>query len=314
MAGNSNLHMSKDAKEDEYYTSIQTIENELKHYKECFKDKIVFCNCDDPEWSNFWQYFQLNFEHLQLKKLISTHFDANDSTYKLEIIGDINGDNKVNNLDIVKTKLSQNGDFRSPECQELLKECDIVVTNPPFSLMKEYLPTLLESGKQFLVLGNVNHVTFKEIFKYYIDGKFWLGYNDGHFWFRVPEWYEEKKTDFKIVDGIKYRRLGNICWFTNLPVKRRSEELILTKKYNTDDYQKYETYDAIDIKKTVDIPLDYDGVMGVPISYLPYHCPSQFEVIGKFDGGQANNPLDLAKPLIDGKPAYKRIAIRRKSL
>lgn len=313
MAGNSNLHMSKDAKEDEYYTSIQTIENELKHYKEYFKDKVVFCNCDDPEWSNFWQYFQLNFKHLQLKKLISTHFDATESTYKLEIIGDINGDKTIDNLDIVRTELTQNGDFRSPECQKLLEECDIVVTNPPFSLMKEYLPALLESGKQFLVLGNVNHVTFKEIFKYYIEGKFWLGYNDGHFWFRVPEWYEEKKTDFKIIDGVKYRRLGNICWFTNLPVKRRSEELILTKKYNSEDYPKYETYDAIDIKKTVDIPLDYDGIMGVPISYLPYHCPTQFEVIGKFDGGQTNNPLDLAKPLINGKPAYKRIAIRRKT-
>lgn len=304
MAGNSNLHQSKEAREDEYYTSIQTVEKELKHYKEYFKNKTVLCNCDDPEWSNFWQYFQLNFDHLQLKKLISTHYDANNSTYKLEIID--------NSEKIVKTSLTGNGDFRNKECMELLEESDIVVTNPPFSLMKEYLPTLLESGKQFLVLGNVNHVTFKEIFKYYIDGKFWLGYNDGHFWFRVPEWYEEKKTDFKIIDGVKYRRLGNICWFTNLPVKRRSEELILTKTYTPSDYPTYETYEAIDIKKTLDIPLDYDGIMGVPISYLPYHCPSQFEVIGKFDGGQATNPLDFAKPIINGKPAYKRIAIRRK--
>lgn len=325
---NTNLQVSRSQKTDEFYTQLSTIEDELKHYKKYFKDKIVFCNADDPAGgedgsdhfgdgqggytSNFFRYFKLNFKQLGLKKLIATHYDPQKPTYKLEISQDLNHDGKIDDLDIVKTPLKQNGDFRSPECLELLTQCDIVVTNPPFSLMKEYLPMIMLSGKQFLILGNMNHITFKEIFHYFKREKMWLGYNSGHFWFKVPDYYENKKTDFKIDEtGQKWRRMGNICWFTNMDIEKRHEPLDLFKKYSKEYYPAYDSYDAIDIAKTIEIPEDYFGIMGVPITYLAYHCPEQFEILGKFDGGSESNELDLAKPVINGKQKYKRIAIRR---
>ena len=174
---NKNLHKANKAKNDEFYTQLSDIEKELKHYKEHFKDKIVFCNCDDPQESNFWQYFSLNFEYLGLKKLISTHYETDKPSYKLEIVKDISGDGKVNGLDTVRTPLKQNGDFLSPECVEILKEADIVVTNPPFSLFKEYVAQLVEYDKKFLVIGNKNAITYKEIFKLIRENLIWLGYN-----------------------------------------------------------------------------------------------------------------------------------------
>ena len=327
MATNSNLQMSRATRADEFYTQLSTIEDELWHYRKFFEGKIVFCNADDPAisedgtdhlgddlggfTSNFFRYFQLNFHRLGIKKLIATHYVSEGSSYKFEIVSNDKG-NQLAVPDYIKTPLSGNGDFRSEECLELLKECDIIVTNPPFSLMKEFLPLLLESEKKFLILGNINHVTFKEIFHYFKENKFWLGYNSGHFWFKVPEYYQEKKTDFKIDEnGQKWRRMGNICWFTHLDIEKRHQPLDLYKHYNPEDYPTYDSYDAIDCAEYKELPVDYYGIIGVTITYLPYHCVDQFEILGKFDGGSKSNDLDLAKPLVNGKPRYKRIAIRR---
>jgi hypothetical protein len=211
----------------------------------------------------------------------------------------------------VKTPLKGNGDFRSPECLELLSECDVVVTNPPFSLMNEYLPTLVNSGKRFLVLGNMNQVQYKELFPYFMNGTCWLGYNAGHFWFRVPDSYEPKPTDYRQdPDGQKWRRMGNICWFTNIDIAKRHHPLDLFKHYTPEQYPTYDNYDAIDCGRTSEIPLDYDGIIGVPTSYMAYHCPEQFEIVGEFNHG-IDGDFDLAEPLINGTARYKRIAIRR---
>lgn len=345
MAGNSNLKMSKDAKEDEYYTDLSMIENELKHYRPHFKDKVVFCNCDDPYESNFLKYFAMNFNSLGLKKLISlgytgspivyqqlSLFDWVDSKeiveerhpYKIEIteVTDENGDGAIDLTDVelliknrknVLTLLKGNGDFRSQESLAVLEEADIIVTNPPFSLMKEYIPLLMNSKKKFLVLGNMNHITFKEIFHYFIENQIWLGYTSGHFWFKVPEYYEEKNTDFKIDEnGQKWRRLGNICWFTNMEIEKLHQPLTLYKHYSREEFPTYDNYDAIHIEKVADIPCDYDGIMAVPITFMDKYSPDQFEILGKLDGGSDANIWDLAKPILRGTPKYKRIAIRRK--
>lgn len=334
MATNSNLHMSRAGKTDEFYTQLSTIENELKHYKQYFEGKTVFCNCDDPYESNFFKFFAIHFNEWHLKKLIVTCykgspimgdckpiFDAPES-YKLEItkIEDENGDGNTDLLDVDimlksgKLKpvyLEGDGDFRSEECLKLLQECDVVVTNPPFSLMKEYLPLIVNSGKQFLVLGNINHATFNETFTYFKNNKVWLGYNSGHFWFRVPDYYEEKKTDFKIDEnGVKWRRMGNICWFTNIDIAKRHQYLDLYKTYTPEEFPDYDTYDAIECGKYGDIPMDTDRVIGVPISYLAYHCPDQFEIVGEFRHG-CDNEYDLAVPIVKGKAKYTRIAIRK---
>lgn len=328
MAGNSNLHMSKAGKTDEFYTQLSTIEDELRHYRNYFIGKVVFCNADDPAigedgqdhygdglggyTSNFFRYFQLNFQQLGIKKLITTHYVAGKPSYKFEIISNNCGE-QHGLPEYIKTPLTGDGDFRSAECLALLQESDIVVTNPPFSLMKEFIPLLMESGKKFLVLGNMNHITFKEIFHYFKDNQMWLGYNAGHFWFRVPDYYEEKATDFKIdSDGKKWRRLGNICWFTNMDIEKRHQPLELYKNYTPAEFPSYDTYDAIECARYSEIPMDTDKIIGVPITYLAYHCEEQFEILGKFDGGSPGNPLDLAKPTINGKPTYKRIAIRNK--
>jgi hypothetical protein len=327
VAGNQNLHSSKSARIDEFYTQLSTVEDECQHYRPFFKDKTILCNADDPAvgydgkdhfgdsqggyTSNFFRYFMLNFERLGIRKLIATHFDPRKPTYKLELEGDRTGDGQITNLDIRKTPLRTNGDFRSPESMELLAECDIVVTNPPFSLMKEFLPTLVNSGKHFLVLGNMNQVQYKELFPYFLNGACWLGYNAGHFWFRVPDSYEPKDTDYRQdPDGQKWRRMGNICWFTNLDIEKRHQPLDLFRRYTPEAYPTYETYDAIDCGRTSDIPADYDGVIGVPTSYLAYHCPEQFEIVGEFKHA-IDGPFDLAKPIVNGKEKYMRVAIRR---
>lgn len=347
MATNSNLHMSRTGKTDEFYTQLSTIEEELRHYRHHFKDKIVLCNCDDPYESNFFKYFALNFNVLGLKKLITTCYATSPimytqmsffseqeiaytdkegkKPYKIEIteVKDETGNDTIDLSDVeyllkngenVLSLLEGDGDFRSEECTALLHECDIVVTNPPFSLMKEYIPLVAELDKKFLVLGNMNHVTFKEIFHYFKDNKMWLGNNAGHFWFKVPEYYEVKKTDFKIDEnGEKWRRLGNICWFTNLDIEKRHQPLELYKKYTPDKYPQYDTYDAIHVDYYNEIPCDTDKILGVPITYLAYHCDDQFEILGKFDGGSVSNELDLAKPVLNGKAKYKRIAIRKRN-
>ena len=273
-SSNKNLHKAKTAKNDEFYTQLSDIENELKNYKNQFKNKIVFCNCDDPKESNFWKYFALNFHVLELKKLISTHFDQKSPTYKLEVTREDNPDislpitfknNKVENLKVIKTPLKQNGDFRSPECIKLLKETDIVITNPPFSLFREYVNQLIEYDKKFIIIGNKNAITYKETFKLLKDNKLWLGYTS-------PE-------KFLQPDGAVEKILtGMTKWFTNLDIKKRHEDLILYKTYYP-KYDKYDNYDAINIDKIKDIPMDYDGVMGVPITFMDKYNPEQFEIL-----------------------------------
>lgn len=333
MAGNSNLQMSKAGKTDEFYTQLSTIEEELRHYRKYFKDKIVLCNCDDPFESNFFKYFALNFNALGIKKLITTCYATSPITYtqltlfsdeeityttedgkkpyKIEIteVKDINGDTTVDMSDVeyllknkknVLTLLKGDGDFRSEECIELLNECDIVVTNPPFSLMKEYIPLLVKKKKDFIILGNVNHITFAEVKPFILSNALWLGYNSGHFWFRVPTYYEAKGTDYKVDEtGQKWRRMGNSCWFTNLDLPKRHIPLDLWARYSPEKYPHYDDYDAIECSSTKDIPADYYGTIGVPITYLPYHCTEQFEI------------LEIVTPKINQKSKYKRLLIRR---
>ncbi len=303
MASNDSLHKAKEKKDDEFYTQITDIEKELKHYREHFKGKIVLCNCDDPDWSNFWKYFHLNFEHLGLKKLITTHYDTNEPTYKMEYRGGNDNDTSVGTI----TPLKQNGDFRSPECIELLKEADIVVTNPPFSLFREYIGQLMEYKKKFVVIGNQNAITYKEIFPLLKDNLVWLGVHSGDMSFTVPADSEPRKTRFWIDEtGQKWRSMGNACWFTNMDFLKRHEPIDLVEKYSADKYPKYDNYDAINVNKTLDIPVDYDGVMGVPITMLQYYCPEQFEII-KFRKGDDDKDLS-----VNGKCPYFRILIRRR--
>lgn len=340
---NKHLHKANTAKNDEFYTQLTDIEKELKHYKDHFKDKIVFCNCDDPEYSNFWNYFALNFEFLDLKKLIATHFEKEKPSYKLEIVKkinnkkitgaykleiaeDINNDGRINILDTVKTTLKQNGDFRSQECIEILKEADIVVTNPPFSLFREYLAQLVEYNKKFIILGNQNALTNKDIFDLIKKNKVWLGIdNGGTKWFKVPEHYDiPTESRKKVVDGIKFFSLGTIAWLTNLDNKKRHESLILYKKYNPKEYLFYKNYHAINVDKVSDIPIDYKGVMGVPLTFLDKYNPDQFEIIGQTHSGDKSPEVEILRKdqkhrhrgIVQGeqKEKYVRILIKNKKV
>ncbi|OGJ05185.1 modification methylase [Candidatus Nomurabacteria bacterium RIFOXYC2_FULL_36_19] len=289
-SSNKNLKKANTAKSDEFYTQISDIEKELGNYKKHLKNKVIFCNCDDPEESHFWKYFAENFEHLGLKKLVSTHYkDANlftkESPYKLEIVKDANKDGKINKLDTIKTPLKQNGDFRSSECIEILKEADIVVTNPPFSLFREYLAQLFEYKKKFIIIGNLNAITYKETFKLIKENKIWLGQSihSGDREFRVPEYYPLNSASNRIDEnGNKYIRVKGVRWFTNLDYKERHEDLILYKTYrgHESEYPKYDNYNAINVDITKDIPVDYKGAIGVPITFLDKYNPDQFEIVG----------------------------------
>lgn len=299
---NKNLKNAKAAKNDEFYTQISDIEKELRHYKDQLRDKVIFCNCDDPEHSNFWKYFQLNFDHLGLKKLISTHYDKDRPTYKLE----------YNGIETVKTDLKQNGDFRSPESIEMLKEADVVVTNPPFSLFREYVAQLIEHDKKFLVLGNMNAITYKDVFRLIKSNEVWLGHRSGAFTFAVPETFSRNNT-FVGDDGKKYAKFGNISWYTNLDTTKRHEKIILYKEYTPEAYPKYDNYDAINVDKVADIPMDYDGVMGVPITFLDKYNPEQFEIVGNA-GSYAPDGYSLCGAIyIQGKKVFKRVLVRKKA-
>ena len=309
-SSNTHLHKASTAKNDEFYTQLSDIERELGNHKEYFKEKIVFCNCDDPVESHFWKYFAENFEFLGLKKLISTHFEKEIPSYKLEIVRDVNKDGKINKLDTVKTPLKQNGDFRSPECTEILKEADVVVTNPPFSLFREYVSQLFEYDKKFIIIGNQNAITYKEIFKLIKENKLWLGYgfNAGNAYFKTPNYKDYASGVYSEETGlVKFR---NVIWFTNLETKKRHEDLTLFKTYygNENEYPKYDNFDAINVDRTKDIPIDYNGVIGVPISFLDKYNPEQFEII-RFRKG--NDDKDLR---INGKCPYFRILIKNKKL
>lgn len=286
-SANKNLHQAKNNKKDEFYTQLSDIENELRHYKQHFKDKVVYCNCDDPRVSNFFHYFSYNFEHLGLKKLIATCyknqdadlFSSNDSekAIYLEYTGDKNGNSIPDISEIGIKALKGDGDFRSPESIELLKQADIVVTNPPFSLFREYVAQLIEYDKKFVIVGHQNAITYKDIFKFIKENKLWLGYGfkggAGHF---INTQYEDYATAGDHKEGMI--RVSGVHWFTNLDIDKRHEDLILHKKYITEEYPMYDNYDAINVDKTKDIPLDYDGVMGVPITFLDKYNPEQFEI------------------------------------
>ena len=322
MAGNKSLHAANKAKEDEFYTELYDIENELKHYRHHFKDKVVLCNCDDPRVSNFFHYFSYNFEYLGLKKLITTCyknqerdlFSQNDceKAIWLEYLGDKNNNRVPDPEEIGIHYLNGDGDFRSSECIELLKQADIVVTNPPFSLFREYVAQLIEYDKKFVIIGNQNAITYKEIFSLIKSDKLWLGSTLSFAKFKVPDYYEPKATRFWIDEtGQKWRSMGNICWFTNLDIKKRHENLLLYKTYNPDEYLKYDNYDAINVNKTSDIPIDYEGVMGVPITFLDKYNPEQFEIIG-LDRYVEDNPRYGHRFKISGKETYARILIRHR--
>ena len=308
---NENLKQANQAKKDEFYTQLPDKEKELRHYTEHFRDKTVFCNCDDPYESNFFKYFALNFNRLGLKRLIATCYDGSpvlgnellldfgettDSpkkiAYKVDIteVTDVNCDGAINLADIqylmqndknVISILKGNGDFRSEECIELLKQADIVVTNPPFSLFREYIAQLDEYKKKFLIIGNVNAISYKESFRLIKDGKMWLGasIHSGDREFQVPDSYPLNAAGCRVDEqGRKFIRVKGVRWFTNLDYKERHEDLILYKQYTSEEYPYYENYNAINVDKTSDIPCDYDGAMGVPITFLDKYNPDQFEI------------------------------------
>ena len=305
---NVSLSNAKRAKNDEFYTQLSDIENELKHYKSHFAGKVVYCNCDDARKSNFFRFFQKKFNDYGLKKLITTSYNENGHGSVLVYEGDTNGNGKLDDSEIKVSELKGNGDFRSEECIELLKEADIVVTNPPFSLFREYIATLVQYNKKFLVIGNQNAITYKEIFPLIKENKLWTG-NNMVKTFRVPQ--VTNKNCEVLPNGEIIAKFGSICWFTNLDIKKRHEEIILYKSYNEEEFPKYDNYDAIEVSKVCEIPKDYDGIMGVPITFLYRYNPSQFEIVGCANHG-TDNKYDLCKPTIKGKLIYKRLLIKRK--
>jgi len=352
-ADNRNLRQARKAKKDEFYTQLADIEKELKHYKDQFRGKIVYCNCDDPYESNFFKYFAANFNALGLKKLITTSYsgspvagkqlplfeieglkeikpkDAEAHRIEINEVPDFNKDGAIDLKDIeqllkhtanVCAPLKGNGDFRSEECIELLKQADIVCTNPPFSLFREYVAQLVEYDKKFLIIGSINAITYKEIFPLIKENKIWLGasIHNGDREFRVPDDYPLSAAGYRVdKEGNKYIRVKGVRWFTNLDYKERHEELTLYKKYTPEEYPKYDNYDAIEVSKTSDIPMDYDGVMGVPISFLDKYNPDQFEIVSwsrhndqGMDGGYWKGGKSDAT--INGKEVYRRILIKKK--
>ncbi|MBR0244387.1 MAG: adenine-specific methyltransferase EcoRI family protein [Bacteroidaceae bacterium] len=327
---NIKLNAAKEAKKDEFYTQLEDINNELRHYREHFRGKTVLCNCDDPRVSNFFTYFAYNFEFLGLKRLITTCyknqdmdlFSQNESEHAIYLIydGDKNGNNVPDPEEIGIHPLKGDGDFRSPECIELLKQADIVVTNPPFSLFREYVAQLIEYDKKFLIIGHQNAIHYKEIFPLIKQNLIWLGYGfkggAGHF---ISN-YEDVATAGDHREGMI--RVSGVRWFTNLEIRKRHENLILYRHYMPENYPRYENFDAIDVGKTEDIPYDYDGIMGVPDTFLDKFNPEQFEIIGLGSGDLAKQAgvgknyrgrTDLAYIVGDKhKCPYSRILIRKK--
>ena len=335
---NKQFDAAKREKNDEFYTQLVDIERELSHYKNQFRNKIIFCNCDNPYESNFFKYFAMHFNDLGIKKLITTCYKNSPIANKqlslfdfeslenkttsvphkiiVEEVKDENKDGRVDLIDVklilknrknALTRLKGDGDFRSDECIELLKEADIVVTNPPFSLFREYVAQLMEYKKKFLIIGNINALTYKEIFPLIKENKIWLGYFSGCMKFKVPEHYKQRATAYWIDEnGQKWRSLGNICWFTNLEVSKRHENLTLYKKYNPEEYPKYDNYDAIEVSKVAEIPYDYEGAMGVPITFIDKYNPEQFEIIALGIVGSieftSNKKMEILK---DGEPTGK---------
>ena len=301
---NTNLRTAAKIKNDEFYTRYEDIELEVMKYRKQFKNKIVYLPCDDPaeKKSEFWSFFVNNFDAFGLKKLIATHYDENGRAYKIWIDEDISGDGYIDDSDAKQEDLSGNGDFRSPECIDILKECDIVCTNPPFSLFREFVDIILTHKKQFLIIGNKNAYAYKEIFTLIKNNIIWTGYNAVH--------------NFYQPDG-SVKKFGNIGWFTNLSSNKRNEELILTKTYNETAYPYLDNYNAINIDKVVNIPNDFNGYMAVPITFIDKYNPNQFEILGITNTGEQNPGIRYentphGRPLLNGKELYIRILIKKK--
>ena len=349
MANNKQLHTARTNKNDEFYTQLVDIENELQHYQDFFKDKVVMCNCDDPLESNFTKYFILNFHYLGLKKLISTFYDINGGkAFVFEYEGqDMNNDGIINMDDIkiittsglFRTPLSDDdgfdienkdecwgngiygsGDFRSKNVISYLKEADVVVTNPPFSLFREYIAQLIEYEKKFLVIGNLNAITYKDIFSLIKENKIWMGttyFNGGaaYFYGDAKVFDVNKIANPKnawVENGKLFWRVNGVRWFTNIEHKKRNTPIDIYKTYSAENYPKYDNYDAIEVSKVVEIPCDYNGVMGVPISFLDKYCPTQFQIVGL-----ANNVRYIGDfpclTIINGQKIYNRLLIKRVS-
>ncbi len=325
MSLNRNLGKAKQQKYDDFYTQLSDIENELRHYKQYFMGKVVYCNCDDPKISNFYAYFSLNFETLGLKKLITTCY----RNQNMDLFSD-NGSEKAIWLECnrgtydngayvpsepVVRHLNGDGDFRSPECIELLRQADIVVTNPPFSLFREYVGQLIEYDKKFIIIGSNSAITYKEIFPLIKDNLIWLGhgFSDGNAFFSVKDarYYEDKSYFDRSTGLVKFRNVG---WFTNLDHKKRHEDLILYKHYSPEEYPTYDNYDAIEVSKTDDVPMDWGGVMGVPISFMDKYNPDQFEILGS-NRGVDQDPAKVygRGSYLNGKETFKRLFIRNKN-
>lgn len=349
MVTNRDLNKASVAKKDEFYTQLTDIEKEMRYYRDYFRGKTVLCNCDDPYESNFFKYFAMNFNSLGLKKLIATCYvtspfmytqlslfgddesgDTRDDAkpYKVEIteVSDENGDGRIDLADVeyllrnkknMLSLLEGDGDFRSAECISLLKQCDVVVTNPPFSLFREYVAQLMEYSKDFIIIGNQNAITYKEIFPLFMQNKIWYGasiHSHGRD-FRVPDNYPLQAYEFRTDEnGYRYINVKGVRWFTNIDYKERHDPLILYRNYTPEDYPKYDNYDAIEVSKTTDIPVDYDGIMGVPISFMDKYSPEQFEIIGLDRYTVPKEYLVGGRVAIDGKPRYARILIRKRAV
>lgn len=310
-AANKNLHNAKKAKNDEFYTRYEDIEKEIFNYKDHLKGKWIYSPCDDYRWSNFKVYFKEHFEELGLKHYTCTCYDIGDGAWRY----DYDGEKET------ITKLEENGDFRSEECIKLLKECDAVITNPPFSLFREFVAQLMEYGKKFLIIGNGNAVTYKEIFPLFKENKIWFGnksFSSG------MDMLAGKNYDPNKCKHPKYDERGNLIisvmmcgWFTNVEHSRRNSPITLYKTYSADEYPKYDNYEAIEVSKVSEIPMDYDGVMGVPITFIDKYCPTQFEIIGITENAEYLKPLYLNgcekydRPYVNGKRMYSRLLIRR---
>lgn len=345
MSANATLQEAKRKKRDEFYTQLTDIEKELRHFKKHFKNKAIYCNCDDPYESNFFKYFAAQFNILELKRLMATSYEDSPIlgkqlpsddlagleqhgtvSHKIDLrsVDDFDGDGGISLNDVEHLLRNDanavaplygnddfaSGDFRSEECLDLLKEADVVITNPPFSLFREFVDQLMEHRKKFLILGSMNAITYKEIFPLLQTGMMWLGVNNGAKQFAVPRDYRHVKTTE--VKGQRLTNIGNVVWYTNLDYRKRHEDITLYKKYSAEKYPHYDNYDAIEVRRVAEIPIDYNGKMGVPITFLAKHNPSQFEIVGLDRPLITEQTGKVSRFRLDGKELYARIVIRRK--
>ena len=294
---NTNLAAAKRAKNDEFYTRYEDIEAEVMKYRKQFKGKVVYLPCDDPaeKKSEFWSFFVNNFDAFGLKKLIATHYDESGRAYKIWIDADATGDGYIDDADAIQEDLSGNGDFRSPECVDILKECDIVCTNPPFSLFREFVSLIMTHQKQFLIIGNQNAFTYKETFSLIKTNQIWTGYN------MVKKFYQP--------DG-SIKEFGNVCWFTNMQTSKRVEELVCTKTYSEVDYAEYDNYEAIEVSRVANIPKNYKGIMGVPITFIDKYNPDQFEILS-CSAFSDSEFFGCGALYVDGRKTYARVLVKR---